>query len=936
MKSGLIFLWAVLLCLSQLQAQAQPDSTNTSQKPNRKNTLDTTQVVVSPPDTTVSDSALVVGDSLVGDSVVIPVDPRQAYVDSLESVSDLKSQVRYKAKDSIIFDVPNDVLYLYGDVTIEYEKIKLTAAKVKVDWENQTIYADGTLDTAGQWIGLPVYSEGNESYAAKSMSYNFKSKKGRIIMAQTEEGDGILHAEVGKYTPDEVLCILNGKYTTCNADHPHFYIKAKKLKRLPNGKIISGPLNLIIEDFPLPIVIPFGFFPGNQETRKNGIIFPQYGEAQDRGFYLRNLGYYWGLNDYMDLLLEGDIYTKGGWRLGARTRYNKRYRFSGDFSLEYGLAKFGEREDPDFSRTTSWFVRWNHRQPINPTTNLTASVDIGSSRFLRQFSTGNDFFTNTLRSSVTFTKGFNRLPFNVTLSVNHSQDLNRETVNLKLPELNVAMGRQFPFKNLTGKNLDWLKQLGVSYSFQSRNELQNIPDSIFFPVLFQPGQLVPVENNIRTFVVRNDSVANGINYGTLTPIDTTVVQQQVGSTLYRNGMFHNIPVSTNIKLLKYVNISPNFNYREYWYFKTVRKRFNERTEAIEESDIRGFQTARDFNFSVNANTNFYMLYQLTKSKKEIVFRQRISPSIGYTYKPDFADPKWGFYDSVQVNLEGDMQQYSRFEDGIYGRPSAGESQSMNFGINSVLEMKYRKKESFEEDFDESQDRFNRISILDNLGISGNYNFAADSFKMSTISLSARTRLFKDKLNINGSATFDPYTLNAEGTRISTFEWQANKRLGRLTNTRLSLSTALKSKNKKDASKKSDEFDEVEYEQIQRQRDMYVDFNIPWTVRLSYDFSYSRPNLNPATIVQTVRLTGDVNLTEKWKIGVQTGYDFTAMDFSYTTVNVYRDLHCWEMSFQWTPFGVRQGFMLTLNVKSATLSDLRLTRRNDWRDRFTSF
>ncbi|RMG67356.1 MAG: hypothetical protein D6722_13285, partial [Bacteroidetes bacterium] len=687
-----------------------------------------------------------------------------------------------------------------------------------------------------------------------------------------------------------------------------------------------GPLNLVIADFPIPIIVPFGFVPkmDQQGGKKTGLLMPQYGEAQDRGFFLRGLGYYFAINDFLDLKIDGDIYTRGGWRLAASTNYRVRYKFNGSFSFEYGVQRFNEPRDPDFSRTAAWSLRWSHSQPIDPTARITSSVNISSSnRFQRQISYNqNDFFTNNLNSSISFTKRFNNLPFNLSMSARHQQDLNRETMTMNLPELTFNMNRQTPFKNVDNPYLTWLKQLGLNYNMQASNRVTNIPDSLFLPILLRPQDTVFIPE-----------VFAG---------DTSLVPRRAGS-FYDNGLQHRASLGTTLKLFKYINISPNFNYNEFWYLETVRKTWDAEQRKVVETQVPGFERAFDFQGSVSAATNFYGIYQLTRSRRQVAFRQRFSPSVSYNLKPDFADARWGFYEEVQRDTLGNTLEYSIFEDGIYGGPTRGESQSLGFSLTSVLEMKYRKKESFEEDFDEKEDKFARANILDNLGVNTSYNFAADSFQLAPFNFRARTSLFNRKVNLNASATVDPYVFAVDPVafpeaasaprRQNRLMWVEEGSLGRLTRAQVSLSTSFRSQEIGNREKKEN-FNEDLYRDVVDNYYQYVDFDIPWSVRLRYNLSYSKPGLDAARITQTVNVDGDFNFTDLWKISFSTGYDLANQRATQTSINVHRDLHCFQMSFRWIPFGPQKSYSLVISAKAPTLSMLRLTKNEFWQDRFS--
>jgi len=868
-------------------------------------------------------------DSLGGDSLgQKPASPealrQQQIIDSLKANSDLQTEVAYNAQDSIVFDLRTNILTLFGQTSLDYDDINLQAPEVQVDIKKQELFARGryTSDSTAR-EGLPQFSQGEESYQAKTMAYNFTTQKARVTGGRLVQEDIYVQADVAKYQPDGSFHGADGKFTTCDLEDPHFHIRARKLKVLPNRQIITGPLRPVIADFPLPILLPFGFIPGNLGLggKQRGIIQPQYGNAQDRGFFLRNLGYYLPINEYLDLSLDGDIYTRGGWRIGATTNYKVRYRFSGNFNFQYGIQRFNEPTDPDFARTAAWSLRWNHNQPIDPTARISSSVNISSSRQFRQVNVNDpNYFSNNLNSSINFQKSFNNLPFSFNLSARHQQDLNKGTVSMQLPEFSFNLNRQSPFRSIRAKPLGFLRQLGITYNMQARNSLQNVPDSLFVPILFAPADTL-------TYNVGTENSPNFVS--------------QPGRDFFQRGLQHNANASTNVKLLKYINISPSMVYREVWYLESLRKVWDPDSQEIVEFNQPGFARGYEFSGSVGASTNFYGIYQLTRTKRELAFRQRFTPTVSYNIRPDFSDERWGFYREVQNDTLGNIQEYSIFEDGIYGGPSRGESQAISFSLNSVVEMKYLKKNANDPDFDE-KDKYERANLIDNLGVSTSYNFAADSFQLSTITLNGRTSLLNRKITLNTSATMDPYMYGYDPVdvpvelgaprRMNTFLVQETGQLARLTRAQVSLSTSFRAKQDQARGKGGDNFNQEEYNEVTNTYYQYVDFAIPWSVNLRYNLSYNRPGFD-ASVNSSLNVSGDLRFGQSWKIQYTTGYDLVQQEFANTTFSIFKDLHCWQMSFRWIPFGPRKSYSIVLSAKSSTLSALRLSKNDFWTDRF---
>ncbi len=859
------------------------------------------------------------GDSLKKDSVIV-TDRKSILIDSLKNISELKTPITSKAEDSIVFDIEKKTLWMYGQAIMNYEDLKIESDHIAVDWTSQVMTAEGRQveDSSRGTIGRPVFTQGEQTYTARKMSYNFKTKKGKVTDARTTEGDGFLLAESVKRMPDNSYFGLNGKYTTCNEpEHPHFYIKSKKMKVIPDDKIISGPLNLVIEEFPIPIVIPFGFVP-NVKKKTTGIVMPTYGVQGERGIYLQNLGYYIGKSEYFNLLFDGDIYSKGGWRLGIGSQYKFQTRTSGNIAFDYGIIQFNEATDPDFRKTAAWKFNWTHQQTLNQNTSLSARVTLDK-QFNRTLNFNmNQALANLQTSAVTLNKSkIGNTPFSFFLSSELIQNVNNSTLTMRLPNFTLSMSPQTPFKNIGVKHeaLNFLRQINFNYSLNATNQVTDVLQDIALSVLQEPN---------RRYTYTQSSTQDTI--------------RKMGYEFVSNGIRHSIPLSTKIQAFKYLNISPNLSYNEYWYSKTIEKTYDSVSNIVRNNYQNTFATARDFNTSVNANTTLYTFYGLKKSKRGFVVRQLIIPSIGYSYRPDFSDEKWGFY-KTYTGANHKEVTYSRFEGAIIGGPGAGESQSLNFSLQSNLEAKILKKESFKPDFPEKEDKFNRIRLLDNLGLNTSYNFAADSFKLSGIGLNGRTTIFKGKLNINANATLDPYYFDTLlNRRVNTFAFQVNNTPGRITNAGLSFNTAFQSKNKKQRPlKKMPGFDEAEYADIQRFIAGYVDFNIPWSVSVTYNLNYNRFGNAKPVLNNVLNFRSDLNLTEKWKIGINSGYDFTNNQIAEnTSFSLYRDLHCWEMSFNWNPLGRFQSYSLAINVKSSTLQDLKLNKKNLWTNRFRDF
>lgn len=828
---------------------------------------------------------------------------KRVYKDSIRAASDLKSRVKYNARDSIVFDLEGRYLYLYGDVTIDYEDINLTAELVEIDWTTTTLFAKGVQDSTGQFIGQPAFNEGGQIYNAEEIAFNFKTRKGRILGGRTQQDENYVIGDTIKRNPDNSYFIRSGKITTCSAEHPHFYIYSNRMKVIPNDKVITGRVNMFVEDVPVPLVLPFGFFP-NKKGKKSGILMPSYGNDATRGFFLSNGGYYYGINEYVDLSVRGDIYALGSWRLNTASRYNKRYRFDGGLDLQYAVNNSGDRTNIDYRVSRDYFVKWRHNQKLGTTAQLSGDVNYATSSFLSLNSmNAGDIVTNTLVSKISYNKSFANSPWNMTAALGQDQNTRTQLMNFELPTLALNRARTFPFKRKTGGGSEkWYEKIGYSYSGQFVNRLSITESSL--------KRVNASDPLLRT-----------------NPLDS-----------FRNGIQHTIPVQMNFKTLKHITISPGVNYTEYWYFKEQRNQWVNRDidpstgrnrDTLQTDTFSNLLTGRQFSASVNASTRIYGMLPFN-SKRQRVIRHTFTPNISYTYKPDFSTPFWGYYykvqtDSSQTNPENYALQ-SRFNNTVFGGPTQGEQQSIGFGMINLFEMKYKAMKKGQDTL-VSKPEVKKLTLIDNIGLNGAYNLAADSFQLSVINFTARTVLLRDLLNINFTGVMDPYTQNEVGRRVNTYRWSTDRKPGHMTNANMAFGTSLRSKKEKPKPKPRN-IDPDVLAEIERNKDMYADFNIPWSLNLNYNILYSKPNIHqPATLTQAVNITGDMNLTEKWKIRVTSGYDLVQKEMTLTQVNIIRDLHCWEASLNWIPFGTRRYFMLTINAKSSTLQDLKLTKQS---------
>ena len=795
--------------------------------------------------------------------------------------TDLKNKVEYNARDSMLFDITGEKVFLFGDAVVNFETITLKAGYIEVDWKLKTLFATGIKDSLGNETGIPEFSDKGESFTARKITYNFETEKGRINEVYTKEGGGFIFAETTKKIDEKSYYIKSGRYTTCNLPEPHYSINSNKLKVIQNKKIVTGPAYLTIADVPTPLVIPFGFFP-NKSGRSNGIIIPTYGESTALGFFLRNGGYYFGLSDNFDMELTGDIYSLGSWGTSSLMNYASRYHYNGSLNVSYKQIKTSDRELPDFQLNKEFFVRWNHRQDpkARPNTIFSAAVNAGSiDNFVVDPQPNLQYLSNQFSSSISYSKTWPGKPYNFTASANHRQNSLNRIVNITLPEAAFSINRFNPLqrrnKISTGKWHEKLAEnLGVSFRTNFRNQLQSADSTLF---------------------------------------------DDIGKNM-QNGLAFNIPISTSVKVFKHFTLAPSLVYNERWYLSTIRKRYNITESVIETDTINRFTTQRDFTTSASLITRIYGLVQF-KDKKIAAIRHVISPSVSYSYRPDFSDPKYGYYGTTQINDQGDQSIYSIFENGILGGPSAGKFGSVGFSLDNNLEMKVKPGNDTITDL-------KKIKIFESLRLSTFYNLAADSLNLSNIRIDGRTTLF-NKVNLTFGGNIDPYTIDSIGQRLNTFEFSENNKLGRLIGASLSFGVNL---NNLKGNRKSSQGSQAELDDVNANPNEYVDFSVPYNLAVNYSMSYAKVGVNPRDVRQIVNFNGDLSLTQKWKITFNSGYDFQEKDFSYTSLGFYRDLHCWEMRLNWIPFGFQQSYNFQINVKSSILQDLKLVKKTDRYDR----
>lgn len=799
----------------------------------------------------------------------------------------LEVAVIYQAKDSVILDLRHKRVYLYGSAKVDYGEMALAAAYIEINFENKELRAKGKVDSAGHYVDLPVFKDDEREVGADTMHYNFATKRGRMQGVKMQEGEGYILCNRVFRDSTGVIFTDIGKYTTCELDHPHFYLNARKLKIIPNNKIVFGPANLVVEDVPLPAYLPFGLFP-TKKGQTSGIIIPQYGLSASRGYNLTNGGYYFHLSDYVDQALTGDFYFRGSWGVHSNTRYAKRYKYNGSLNLGYAYNIFGERGLQDFRISPDYKIRWVHSQDAKakPGTGFSADVDIVSNQYnLNNSFDANQIVASQYRSSVSYSKMMSGGKYNLRIGMNHSQNTQTREFNMDLPNINFDVARFTPFKrkNAVGKPR-WYETIGLSYNTNFANRL-NTYDSL------------------------------------LTSPD--VIQD------FRNGISHSIPISTSIKFFKnYFTFNPSFNYNEYWYFKTIRKEFNSLENKVDIQDVNGFARASSFSANAGINTRIFGTFKFRKNPKIEAIRHVITPTLNFSYSPDFSGNFFNYYRDVQLDSLGRMGRYSIFEQGIKGGPGMGKQGMIGLSIINNLEMKKVVKTDTSSDF-------KYVKIIESFDINGNYNFLADSFNFSNLRFNARTTLFK-KLSIQLNADLDLYA-RENNRKINKLQIAKNGNPGHWNSANFITSFALNPEAFKNGRPvytppPGTILTDQEWRNIAMYPYNYIDFNVPWNININYSLRYSENYGYKKSVSNIFNFSGDLSLTENWKISVTSGYDVTKKEISYTSVDFVRDLHCWQFTFNWIPLGERKSFFFTLRAKSSLLQDLKLNKRGFWFDR----
>ena len=866
-------------------------------------------------DTIKTDIEKVLVADTVKKEVVVPQKHNDTILDTIAKKEEVQSEQKKPAtkesfiddkierscNDSTVQDFKNNKVYYYGDAKVVYEDITIEAAFIEFDFDKRTVFAKGLLDSTGKLYGSPIFLEGDKKYLSEEMRFNFETKKGIITKVFTEDAMGYIHGSKIKKMEDNSINIKSGSFTTCsNQEHPHFEFYFGKAKVIPDDKIVTGPAYFRLMETPLPIGVPFGIFP-NSKGQRNGILVPTWGESANRGFYFENGGFYWGINEYLDFQLVGDIYTRGSWAVKPTLRYNKRYAFNGSFSGSYAVNKIGSKGSADYNESTDFKVRWVHKQDpkARPKSSFSADVYIVSSNYNKYNAiSSNEYLSNTFQSSIAYQTRIGSL-FNFTANASHNQNTLTRVMTVTLPEVTLTMNRVYPFKNIgNSAKKRWYKDMYISYTANAKNYV-SMADSLYF----RPGWL----DNLQ------------------------------------NGMQHRVPISMPVKLFKYVTWTTSVNLLDRMYFRYFEKQWVEDPSMaaggyLKTDTINQFRNVFSFDVSSSMTTKLYGMVAFKKGPIRAI-RHVFTPSIGVSYNPDFSKDFWNYYDTY-YDANGIEQLYSMFQGNIYGTPPSSESGRINYSFGNNLEIKVPSKK-------DTITGLKKVKVIEDLTFSGSYDIAKDSLNFSYLSVNGRTTLFKN-LSVRYSSIWDPYILDSLGRKqLNQFEWDVNKRLFRKNSVAWNFSInyslnndTFKNKGKKTAPKQyeSSLASEEEMNDIRSNPGNYVDWSTKWALSLSYNLTLSN-NLSyinyilkdDRKVIQTLGVNGNINLTPNWKVSVQSGWDFELKKLSYTSLTIYRDLHCWEMRFNWIPLGTYKSWNFTINVKASALQDLKLTKKKDYRD-----
>lgn len=833
--------------------------------------------------------------------VVLPPAPKTKLpfdtVDIIFGDDDIKSPITYSANDSIVYDVKNKKLYMYGDGKMIYDELDIEAERITFNWNNSTLIAEGAEDTLGNIYGSPIMVQSDNKFDAKKMEYNFKTGKGKTYEVVKEEGGAFIHTKIVKRNEYDEWYGHQTWYTTCeDKNHPHFFIEAKRSKVVPGKVMVTGPANLVVSGVNTPLYLPFAIIPSDK-SRSSGIIFPEYGQAPAQGIFFRNLGYYWAVSDMMSLAITTDIYTRGTFRIGVASNYVRKYKYNGNFSLDYTRTPPTDKVISKDGSGNDFRINWIHTMDpkARPNNSFSASVQGSSSNFNQNtLITTEQALEVQLSSNINYARRFQGKPYSFSLSARHNQNLKTGKVSITAPEANFIVTRVQPFqKKIKTDKKAFYETIGIQYSTRAKTYIE-AGDSTFF----------------------SRETLDNLQY----------------------GFQHDATIDAPFNLLKYFRINPSFRYTERWYFDQETRRFDPDTTFVLDSDTfkidkirnvqsdfnKGFQSLRNFSFSTDVNTTLTGIYNF-KSEKIKAVRHVVKPNLRYTNTPDFGTPRWGYWDSYYDEaLQRDVE-YNRYSflNNLYGSPARGAQNTVSLSVTNNFEMKKLNKA-------DTLKSYKNLGILDNLTFVTGYNFSADSLKIQPFVINAASTYLNNLLFWNFRSSFSPYAVDSTNRSINTTQWKANNRFLRLQNMTLALNMNFSPKmNGKAPTPRAGTIEEREF--VLNNPNLFYDFNIPWSLQVGYNIGLTKgASVNPDSLVvsaNSLTFGGHINITPKWQINVNSGFNVREKEITLTNVRVERDLHCWVLAFNWTAFPVeRQTYAIDLHVKSAILQELRLSRK----------
>lgn len=857
------------------------------------------------------DSVFSVVDSLPTAGKIVVQDTVVSVQDTVRPPGLLTDVVKYQAEDYIRLSPRENRMYLYNQAQVIYGDMIITAGQIVIDNNKNEVYAYGIPDSTGAYSQKPIFTQGQNTVEPDSIRFNFKSQKALVYNSRTTEGAFKIQGEITKKENDSVYFMQNVKFTTSeNAEDPDYYFYARRIKFVPKKKIVTGLVNMYIADVPTPLGLPFGYFPMTEEET-SGFIIPSFGQSNDQGYFLQNGGYYFAISDYVDLMVLGDYYTNGSYGLRTETGYAKRYRYRGNLNFRYENNLTSERGFPDFSQRTNYNLQWSHSQDskANPSSRFSASVNLGSSNYYResvnQSNTAN-YLNNSMSSNVSYSKSFSGEPqINFSIAATHRQNINTQEIDMTLPTVQASMGRIFPLAPKLGAKKGLIQNINFQYNFRGENRIETTDEDFFTARMFEDADF---------------------------------------------GAQHDIPISTNFKILKHLSVSAGSNYRETWVFKTFERGLDPVSRRVVVTDtIRGFDSFRSYNFSTSVGTTIYGLVNFGKDKKYQAIRHVMRPSISYSLNPAFDQ----YYDDIEIINELDptlnrIESFSRFQGGLYSPPGQNFSSALSLSINNTLEAKVRDKDS-------TATEPKKVILLNNFGISTAYNLAGDSLRFSPISVRGSIPIVPNKLDINVAANLDLYALDNNNRRIDKLNIENGGSLFRLTNANVSFGYSFSSKDFSGDPVDKDKLDNQTFRNGGRPDDLFgqgmdidgrfdneeedpfenkeeaadtqwYNYKIPWDLRLAYTMTYSNTARQDEISSHSIMFSGNVEIAPKWRIGGSSGFDIKEGGFTYTQLRFHRDLDSWDMTFNWVPFSERTSWYFFIGIKSAILRDIKYDKR----------